>query len=59
MPPSAAGLLRTPVDRPLTELVTSGAELRVVADLPGLAAAVAASSSADSCIRICMRNAVD
>jgi hypothetical protein len=40
------------VDRPLTELVMSGAELRVVADLPGLANTVAASSLAFSCSRM-------
>lgn len=43
------------IDRPLSELLASGAELRVVADLPRLADAVAASSLAFSCIR--MRNA--
>ena len=43
------------VDNPLAELVTRGAELRVVHDLTGLAAIVAASSLAFSCIR--MRNA--
>lgn len=40
------------IGSPLTELVTSGAELRVVADLRGLADAVAAPSLAFCCIRM-------
>lgn len=43
------------LDNPLAELVARGAELRIVQDLTGLAATVAASSLAFSCIR--MRNA--
>lgn len=46
---------RRRVDDPLSELVASGVELRVVPDLHALAARVASSSLAFSCIR--MRNA--
>ncbi|MGH6623092.1 MAG: DUF6886 family protein, partial [Burkholderiaceae bacterium] len=43
------------VERPLSEMLARGVELRVLASLRGLAAAVATSSLAFSCIR--MRNA--
>ena len=43
------------IERPLSELLASGAELRVVPSLLGLASAVASSTLAFSCIR--MRNA--
>lgn len=46
---------RRRVENPLSELVASGVELRVVPDLRALAARVASSSLAFSCIR--MRNA--
>ena len=43
------------IEHPLSELLASGAELRIVPSLIGLAAAIASSTLAFSCIR--MRNA--
>lgn len=49
-------LARRQIEAPLDELAATGIELRVVRDLPALAAEITRSSLAFSCIR--MRNAV-